>query len=160
METILTIKCFDTCVYRLSFPAFFMNKPITTHRKIFTWLFQFDWYKENEETIIFLDREMPRLPETIKAEGEQRIEKAEKVWRERMADYQKEYLNPDPATFPADWTKAKKREERAIRKQWNATQMIPVKDAKAAYESAKKQAPKNVERAEMLYEIYRNAKNQ
>lgn len=158
----VVIRCFDTCVYTLFYPAFFVNAPKATLRKIFKWLFQFDWYRENEETISFLDRELqlPVLKEAVEAQNKQKIEDAKTVWRERLAEYEEEYLNPDPATFPADWTKEKKRAERQNRKEQNARRMAYVKDAKTVYERAKKQAAKDLARVKEVFAIYQEAKNQ
>lgn len=135
-----------------------MEVPKATLRKIFKWLFQFEWYRENEETISFLDRELPVLKEAVEAQNKRKVEDAETVWRERLAEYEKEYINPDPSTFPADWTKDAKRAEQKSRKEQNARRMARVKDAKAVYESAKKQAAKDLERAKEVYSIYLAAK--
>lgn len=157
-DSTVVIRCFDTCVYTLVYPAFFVEVPKATLRKIFKWLFQFEWYRENEETISFLDRELPILKDAVEAQNKRKIEDAETVWRERLAEYDKAYLNPDPATFPADWTKKQKHVEQQSRKKQNAHRMARVKDAKTVYERAKKQAVKDLERAKEVYSIYLAAK--
>lgn len=156
----VVIRCFDTCVYTLLFPTFFTTAPKATLCKILKRLFQFEWYRENEETIDFLDRELPELNKTVEAEGAERIAGAEKAWRDRMADYERDFLDPNMASFPADWSKDKKREKRKRRKEFNARNMARVKGAKRNYEYTKKQVLKEIERAKVVYEVYRNVKNQ
>ena len=62
--------------------------------------------------------------------------------------------------MPSDWSKEQKQWEQDKRKKWNADYMRRVKEAKANYENTEKQVPKEIERAKVLYEIYRNAKDQ
>lgn len=156
----VTIRCFNTCTYDLYFPAFFVEASKATLRKILKWLFRFDWYPENEETIRFLDRELPRLQEWVEARNKARIEAAEKKLMERKAEYDLLFESLDQATFPADWSKKRKTEERKARRDRNAQRMIPVKDAKADCERAKKKAAKDLEHAKEVFAIYQDAKKQ
>lgn len=159
-ETSIHIRCFDDCHYYLAYPMFFTSTPRATLRKIFKWLFQFDYYRENEETIAFLDRELPFLPEAVEAKSKERIAQREKTWRDRLADSQKEYLDWAIAGMPREWSKDTKALERDRRKKRNADNVRRVKDAKADYERAKKQAIKDLERAKEVFEIYQTAKNE
>lgn len=71
---ILTIKCFDTTVYRLEFPGWFYSAEPNSTKKILKWALQFSW--KNKETIDTLKSLMPTLKdETLKhmAEEEQHI---------------------------------------------------------------------------------------
>ena len=86
--------------------------------------------------------------------------KLEQRLQECIEDYERDFLDPDPATFPADWPSAKKRAEVKSRKDWNAPRMQRVKNAKMNLEQAKKQAKKDLERAKEVYEIYLTEKRQ
>lgn len=153
------IRCFDTCRYELVWPTFFLEAPKATLRKIFKWLFMFGDYRDNEDTIEFFDREFPNFISAVEKRGQERIAAKEKVWRDRQADYEKEYLDPNLASFPTDWPKTKKRAEQKIRKERNARSAQRVKDAKTSYELAKKNAAKDFVRAAQVFELYQEVKN-
>lgn len=159
-DRVIHIRCFDTCHYNLAYPQFFVEMPRATLRKIFKWLFQFDYYRENEDTISFLNRELPYLSEDVEAKGKERIADREKVWRDRLADSQKEYLDPAIARMPREWSKSAKALERDRRKKQNADNARRVKDAKADYERAKKQAVKDLERAKEVFALYQATKTE
>lgn len=74
-DTVIVIRCFDNCVYRLAYPAFFLEAKKPALRKIFKYLHQFDW--KNRETIEFVDREFPNFVNTVKALSNERVMKLE-----------------------------------------------------------------------------------
>ncbi len=84
-EKTISFRCFDTCRYTLVFPAFFLDRPKATLVKVFKWLFQFDWYAENQEAIEFFDREIPVFAKNAEAIGQKQIDGAEKTWQECMS---------------------------------------------------------------------------
>ena len=159
-ETSIHIRCFETCHYHLAYPMFFTSVPKATLRKIFKWLFQFNYYRENEETIAFLDRELPYLPEAVEAKCKEQVAQREKTWRDRLADSQKEYLDPAIARMPREWSKSAKALERDKRKKQNADNARRVKDAKADFERAKKQVVKDLERAKEVFALYQATKTE
>ena len=65
---ILTIRCFDACIFKLSFPDFLLKNPVSTGKKLFGFLFQFaEDFPENRETISFLQCALPNLVNLEKA---------------------------------------------------------------------------------------------
>lgn len=158
MDKTVVIRCFDTCYYTLVYPAFFLDRPKATIQKLFRWLFAYEWYSENEATIAFLDRELPLLPEIVEAQGKERIARREQVLQERKATYEKEYLDPNMARMPRDWSESTKTIERDYRKQTNTSNKWLVKEAEAELDHTKKQAVKDVARAKEIYEIYKSEK--
>ena len=67
-ETDLIIRCYDRCVFRLSYPAFFLRNPVSTAKKLFGFLFQFaDEYPENQAAIRLLRDSLPNIIELEKA---------------------------------------------------------------------------------------------
>ena len=157
-EKTIVIRCFDTCRYALTYPVFFLTTPKATIQKLFKWLFAYEWYFENEATIAFLDHELPLLPEIVEAQGKERITRREQRLQERRATYEKEYLDPNMARMPRDWSDSMKTLERDYRKQTNASNKKLVKEAEAELEYAKKRAVKDVARAKEIYEIYKTEK--
>ena len=153
-------RCFDTCFYRLEYPLAFLRMKLSTLKKLFKWLFQFSWYEENKEAIDFLDRELPQLGELMQERGKARITEAEQRYKERLNDYRNFYKDPDPAYFPASWTKTQKRKEATARKRRNQELVKYAREAKDALERAQKTTKINVERAKAVYELYQNAKIQ
>lgn len=153
MEQVITIRAYS-CTYRLVYPAFWLAVPKATLCKIFKWLFRFEWYTENQEAIEFFDRELPDMVKIVDAQNAEKISAAEKEWRARQADYEHDYLDPNPATFPATWDKGHKQAEKEHRKKWNADNLRRVKNAEARHRWAQKQAAKDHERAELVYQIY------
>ena len=150
MDKAVVIRCFDKCYYTLMWPAFFLDRPKATMQKLFKWLFSYEWYRENEETIAFLDREFPILFETIEKED---IPKAKEEWGKRSKAFQDGYLNTDSRFFPPG-TKEEYRKERERRKAHNDRLMRRVKEAKAEYERQEKR----LIRAKVIYEIYKSEK--
>lgn len=73
METIIRIRCFDTCLYQLVYPTFFVRVTKATLKTIFKYLFQFGWYEENQQAIAFLDRELPEIVQTVDAWNTEKI---------------------------------------------------------------------------------------
>jgi len=151
-DLVIVIRCFDNCVYRLAYPAFFLEAKKPAVRKILRYLYEFDW--KNTETIAVVEREFPQFVDTVKALGNERVSEFERRLQECVEDYERDFLDPDPATFPSDWPAVKKRAEIKSRKEWNTPRMQRVKNAKVNLEQAKKQAKKDLERAKEVYEIY------
>lgn len=148
MDKTVTIQCFDNCTYNLLFPRFAMEMRKPALRKIFKWLFQFDWV--NQSAIKFFDWEFPQLIEEIE---KTRIPEAKEAWRKESIKYQNEYRNPDPRFFPP-MTKKEQRKKIAEIKKGNAALMKYVKEAKAAHDQAKK----DLEHAKEVYEMYQSEK--
>lgn len=148
---IVVIRC-GTCTYRLAYPTFFLEANKSNVRKIFKLLYRHNW--QNRETIEFLEREMPNLAEEVAAQGAAKVEeKAERLRRVR-ADYDRDFLDPDPSTFPKGMIREQIRAEKAARKEWNAPRWQRVKDAKANHDRAKNDASKNTQRARQIYDLF------
>lgn len=146
-QEIVTIKCFDRCVYQLVYPDFFLTSDKPTLRKIFKYLFRFDW--RNEETIEFFERELPGMEILIKARNAEKITKAEKKWNDCVDSYNREWQDPKGA--------ATQTEKQRI-KEWNAARHERVKESHAALIRKKKQAQKDLERVSEILAIYQEAK--
>ena len=153
MEQIITIRAY-TCTYRLVYPAFWLTAPKATLCKIFKWLFRFEWYTENQEAIKFFDRELPDMAKIVDAQNAETISEREQTVKDRKADYEHDYLDPNPATFPETWDKGRKQAEKERRKMRNADNLRRVKEAETRLKWAQKQAEKDHEKAELVYQIY------
>lgn len=149
----------DTCTYNLVYPDFLLSLPKANLVKLFKWLFRYDWYRENEETINFFDGALPELQGLVEARNKEKVERAEKKLSERMAEHEHEYRDPRMSKLPADWPKDKKELERERRKEANKRLMDRVKNAKTALKWAEKQAQKDLERVKEVYVIYQESKN-
>ena len=154
-ETVVVVRC-DTCTYRLAYPDFFLEAKKPSVRKLFKWLYQYDW--QNTRTIEFLEGAFPGFVALVEERGKTRVDKFAERLRECTADYERDYLNPDPATFPKDMTKDEIRSEKQSRKEWNAVRMQRVKNAQANHERAKKEAKSATERAKQVYELFLSEK--
>lgn len=119
MERIIRIKCFDKCVYNLNFPAIIEASTLAKCKKLFQFLFQYDYKDGNDETIAFLDNALPAL-----------CEKKKMVWRDKSIDFQNGYLSTDRAAFPQLFYRKQIIEEVARRKKNNDGLMRAVKKAK------------------------------
>lgn len=150
MDKTVSMRCFDACNYVFAFPRFFLMSPKATLRKVFKWLFQFDYYPENREAIEFFDREFPVAIE----DAEANIRETKHLLEKRSIEYQLEYRDLDPKSFKDCPTKKKQREERAARRLHNARLMDLLKDAKSAHENAKR----DCERLKEIYALYQEAK--
>ena len=67
----LMIRCFDSCTYEVVYPQFFIDCTIPNLRKLFRWLFQFDYYEENRETIDYLADNLPLLAAEAQKKSEE-----------------------------------------------------------------------------------------
>ena len=151
-DRIVNFRCFDTCHYALVWPTFFLEASKAKLRTLFKWLFAYEWYSENEETIAFLDHEFPILFETIEKED---IPNAKEQWDKRSQEYQRDFLTTDSRFFPSEFsTKKEKQEEKERRKNHNSILKGRVNAAKADYEYQKKR----LVRAKEIYEIYKSEK--
>lgn len=128
MEQTVRIDCFDTCVYTLKFPQFFETATLTNCKKLFKYLFQFEYKGENDKTIAFLDTALPELCAEKKG-----------VWHVKSVEYQNGFLSTDRAALPSNLFYRKEiNAEIARRKKNNDALMRKVKSAKSQYEHAKK----------------------
>lgn len=150
-DKIVVIRC-GTCTYRLAYPTFFLETGKPVLRKLFKMLRRHEW--QNPETIEFLEREFHNLPGTVAARGQARIDKLAARLRESEADYERDFLDPDPATFPKGLTKDQIKSEKAARKEWNAPRLRRVKDAKANLDSAKNDVKRSIERAKQICDLF------
>lgn len=149
-DMIVSMRCFESCHYEFVFPRFFTVSGKATLRKVFKWLFQFDYYPENREAVEFFDREFPQLIDRLETE----IEATKKSWHERSVEQLRDKADTDPANLPQEWTKKRKREEISVRKKANAELARKVKDAKAYYD----RAVKDHAYAKEVYELFKEAK--
>ena len=132
---LVVIRCFDTCVYTLRFPQFFLQAGIKNCRTLLKFLFQFAY--KNPDTIAFLDKAFPTLCENTKEE-----------WRQASKDYADGYQSTDRASLPPNlFYRAAIVAEIKARKLHNEKLLSAVKKAKRANE-----------RAEKLWEGYTEAK--
>ena len=154
-EKVVVIRC-ETCTYRLKYPAFFLEAKKPALRKIFKLMYRYGW--QNPETIAFLEREFPNFAATVEEQGKERVAKFAQRLQECTADYERDFLNPDPATFPKGMTKDEIRSEKQSRKEWNAIRMQRVKNAKANHERARIDARNDFERAKQVYELFLSEK--
>ncbi len=153
---IFTVR-FETCVFKLRWPEFFFKwRHKATLRKILGWLFMYEY--ENRETIEFLESEMPGLQELVYEQTAENVLKLEKEWHFQEAAIEKDFLDPDPSKFPAEWSKDKKRYEREQRKKFNSNRKKGIAEAKKEFESAQKQARKERDHAREAYEMYLEAR--
>lgn len=153
---VIVIRCFETCTYRLAYPAFFLEAKKSTVRKMLKWLYQFDW--QNREAIEVVEQEFPNLVDTVDAQNQERVTKLAQRLQECTENYERDFLDPDPAAFPPDMTKDEIRSERQARKDWNDIRKQRVKNAKSNLEQAKKDAKKAHERAKEVYELFLSEK--
>ena len=158
-EDYITIRCYDFCTYTLVYPRFLLEVSKATLAKLMKLLFQFNYFRENEETISFFDRELPQLTDRVDADNAEKITAAAAKVQYRQDVYKEEYLDPNPANMPQEWDKGHKNTEKAHRKDRNAENMRRIKDAKAQYEWHVKQAERDRKRTKEVIEIYQNAKN-
>lgn len=151
MPETVVIRCFDTGVYTLLFPKFFMEAPKAKLKKIFKWLFQFDRYDENRAAIEFLDTEIPRFSEYLKTE---RIPETQKAWELRSKEFMDGYRSIDPMFFPSGLNRKEKQTVAATRRKRNKELMLKVKEAKAAHDKAKKDYDHSIE----VYGMFKSEK--
>lgn len=143
----IVIQCFDRCKYNLAYPDFFLTADKPALRKLFKWMFLFYW--RNEETIEFLERELPDLKDLVRDQNDRRILAAKRNLSDKENYYQAEYVEPKTAATP---------EEKRNIKEHNAMRMQRVKDARSRLNRVEKQAQKDLERVKEIIAIYQEAK--
>lgn len=126
-QRVLTIKCFDSCVYNLHFPMWFLNATQAHCIKLFKWLFQFGFHHDNQESIAFLSYALPTLIEDTKAD-----------WEIKLSEYESGKLSLDKASLPRDWTGKQKVEEIKRRREHNAALLQTVKDVENTHKKSLK----------------------
>ena len=127
IEKTLTFKCFDACVYSLTFPAFIFDVTLEANKKLFKWLFQFDFHRENQETIAFLSDALPAL-----------IKETKEAWGTRLSDCESGKLSLDKKSLPREWSGKRKVAEIKKRREHNADLLQAVKEAEATHKRALK----------------------
>jgi hypothetical protein len=127
MEKALTIKCFDACVYNLIFPAWFLQATQAQSKKMFKWLFQFGFHRENQEAIAFLSDALPALIEDTKAD-----------WDKSLSDYESGKLSLDKKSLPAEWSGKRKVAEIKKRREDNAALLRATKVAETTHKRSLK----------------------
>ena len=146
-NNVVTIKCFDTCVYQLVYPQFFIEAGKPTLKKLFKWLFQYEW--RNEKTIAFLDENIPEIGKAISEINKEKIAKRQSDVNDRQYYYDREYKDPRQAATP---------EEKQKIKEQNAARKKRLDEAKSFLKSAEKQAQRDLQRATEVIAIYLEAK--
>lgn len=154
-ETTIVIRC-GTCTYRLAYPAFFLESRKPAVQKIIKEMFKHSW--QNDEAIKFLEREIPRLTSTVEAIWNDRIAKLDERLQSYIDVYERDFLDPNPDTFPAGMSKEQIRAEIQVRKAWNATRLKWVESAKSSRDNAKNTAKKDLVRAEQICALFLNEK--
>ena len=146
-NNIVTIKCFNHCLYELVYPRFFIEAGKPTLRKLFKWLFQYEW--KNEKTIAFLDENIPEIGKAIGEINKEKIAKRQSDVNDRQYYYDREYKDPRQAATP---------EEKQRIKEQNAARKKRLDEAKSFLKSAEKQAQRDLQRATEVIAIYLEAK--
>ena len=144
----VTIRCFDTCKYELTYPDFFLVSDKPSLRKLFGFMFRFEW--KNEKTISFFEENLQNLENLVRTRNMKKIADAEYEWHSARAYY--ETIREDPK-------KAATREEKERIKSNNAVRKERVKNAESAFRRAQKQAQKDLEKVKQVIAIYLEAKN-
>ena len=127
MKKTLTIKCFDACVYSLFFPEWFLQATQAQSKKLFKWLFQFGFHRENQEAIAFLSDALPVLIEDTKA-----------AWDKSLSDYESGKLSLDKKSLPAEWSGKRKVAEIKNRREHNAALLRAAKTAETTHKRSLK----------------------
>lgn len=144
--------------YSLAWPEFFMTAKKATLRKILRWCCMYDHL--NRDTIDTLNRELPYLEETVAKQDADDIERLRKEWEYQKCVFQHDRMSLNPSDFPYAMTKAEEKREIADRKKFNKKLVRYVNAAENEYKAAQKKAPKNIERAREVFEIYRAVKEE
>lgn len=101
-KQIITIRCFDNCVYELAYPEFFLKARKLVLRKLFTWLYRFDW--KNSEAIEFAEREFPNFVNAVQESQENKeltksdLKRAKEVYEILMTEKRKNERSIFPCT--------------------------------------------------------------
>lgn len=141
--------------FSLEYPAFFIEASKATLRKIIGWCCKYDHL--NRDAIDTLNRELPYLEETVAKQDADDIERLRKEWEYQKAVFQRDRMSLDPKDFSPDWSKDTIRIVKRERKDFNKRLYRYVNAAEDEYLRAQKKAPKNVERAREVLEIFRAA---
>lgn len=125
-DQVITIKCFDHCVYRLHAEAFVDTAGLIKQRKLFGYLVKFDW--NNAETIRQLDELLPEM-----------IDEAYAAWQAESQYFADNAKGTARAALPSNMVYAEDIEKEVqSRKTANNKLMAKVKAAKTTYEKRKK----------------------
>lgn len=141
--------------YSLEYPAFFITAGKATLRKLLRWCCMYDHL--NRDTIDTLNRELPCLEETVAKMDADDIERLCKEWEYQKAVFQRDRKSLNPSDFPYALPKAEEKREIKERRDFNKRIYRYVRAAEDEYLRAQKKAPKNVERAREVLEIFRAA---
>lgn len=129
-ESIITIKCFDSAVYTLNFPAFVAALQVSKLKTLFTYLMRYHFKSGNEDTIHFLDENLPKY-----------VEDTRKDWILKSKEFSDNYLNTDRRFLPNSILHLSRKEiaeEIKRRKEYNNELERDLKDAKRNFEHAQK----------------------
>lgn len=141
--------------YSLEYPAFFITAGKATLRKLLRWCCMYDHL--NQDTIDTLNRELPYLEETVAKQDADDIERLRKEWEYQKELFERDRKSLNPSDFPYALPKAEEKREIKERRDFNKRIYRYVRAAEDEYLRAQKKAPKNVERAREVLEIFRAA---
>lgn len=151
----IVIRC-GTCTYCLAYPAFFLVTTKANLRKIIRAMYRYA--HQNGEVIQYLEQEIPNLVSTVSALGEAHVANCKLKVLERQADYERDFFDPDPKTFPPGMTKDQIRAERQFRREWNAVRAKRVKEAQTNHQRAITDARNETDRAKQVCELFLSEK--
>ena len=141
--------------YSLEYPAFFITAGKATLRKLLRWCCMYDHL--NRDTIDTLNRELPYLEETVAKQDADDIERLRKEWEYQKELFERDRKSLNPSDFPYALPKAEEKREIKERRDFNKRIYRYVRAAEDEYLRVQKKAPKNVERAREVLEIFRAA---
>lgn len=141
--------------YSLEYPAFFITAGKATLRKLLRWCCMYDHL--NRDAIDTLNRELPYLEETVAKQDADDIERLRKEWEYQKELFERDRKSLNPSDFPYALPKAEEKREIKERRDFNKRIYRYVRAAEDEYLRAQKKAPKNVERAREVLEIFRAA---
>lgn len=141
--------------YSLEYPAFFIEAGKATLRKLLRWCCMYDYL--NRDTIDTLNRELPHLEETVAKQDADDIERLRKEWEYQKGLFQRDRKSLNPSDFPYAMPKAEEKWEIKERRDFNKRICRYVRAAEDEYLRAQKKAPKHIEKAREVLEIFRAA---
>ena len=141
--------------YSLEYPAFFITAGKATLRKLLCWCCMYDHL--NRDTIDTLNRELPYLEETVAKQDADDFERLRKEWEYQKELFERDRKSLNPSDFPYALPKAEEKREIKERRDFNKRIYRYMRAAEDEYLRAQKKAPKNVERAREVLEIFRAA---
>ena len=141
--------------YSLEYPAFFITAGKATLRKLLRWCCMYDHL--NRDTIDTLNRELPYLEETVAKQDADDIERLRKEWEYQKGLFQRDRKSLNPSDFPYALPKAEEKREIKERRDFNKRIYRYVRAAEDEYLRAQKKAPKHIEKAREVLQIFRAA---